>query len=52
VAEKAERLGDMLNDPDIVTMALPDEEDVGPPFSVADVADVEALFAHLRDGDG
>src|ERR1039458_4341723 len=25
VREKAERLGDMLNDPDIVTMALPDE---------------------------
>ena len=28
--EKAERLGDMLNDPDIVTMALPDDEDYGP----------------------
>lgn len=52
VSEKAERLSDMLRDPDIVTMALPDEEDVGPPFNSSDVADLEALFAHLRVGDG
>lgn len=52
VAEKSERLGQMLRDPDIATMALPDEEDVGPPFNTADVADVEALFGHLRAEDG
>jgi hypothetical protein len=52
VAEKAERLGAMLDDPDIVTMALPDEEDVGAPFEASDVADVQALFAHLRGSDG
>ncbi|MCW2979930.1 MAG: hypothetical protein JWO14_1657 [Solirubrobacterales bacterium] len=52
VSEKAARLGDMLRDPDIVTMALPDEEDIGPPFNSADVADVEALFAHLQAKDG
>lgn len=53
VHEKAARLGDMLDDSDIVTMALPDEDDLedveeglGQPIDA--VADVEALFRHLR----
>jgi SNF2 family DNA or RNA helicase len=53
VEEKALRLGDMLNDPDIRTMALPDESDLqdvdsgfGQPLD--DDLDVAALFAHLR----
>ncbi len=52
VGEKTQRLGAMLDDPDIVTMALPDEDDVGAPFEAGDIADVHALFAHLRGGDG
>jgi SNF2 family DNA or RNA helicase len=50
VREKAERLGDMLNDPDIVTMALPDDEDYGP--AIDSEADIAALFDHLRGGEG
>ncbi len=50
VRDKAERLGDMLNDPDIVTMALPDDEDYGP--AIDSEADIAALFAHLRGGGG
>lgn len=49
VAEKAERLGSMLNDPDLVTMALPDEEEYGE--AIEDVNDLSALFAHLRGDD-
>lgn len=49
VAEKAERLGSMLNDPDLVTMALPDEEEYGE--AIEDVSDLSALFAHLRGDD-
>lgn len=48
VREKAARLGEMLDDPDIETMALPSEDDYG---SAVDVEDLEALFRHLR-GDG
>jgi hypothetical protein len=51
VSEKAERLGEMLEDRDIATMALPDEEDVGPPFVAGEQADVDALFRHLRPTD-
>jgi SNF2 family DNA or RNA helicase len=54
IHEKAKRLGDMLNDADIVTMALPDEEDLeeveeglGQPIDALE--DVEALFRHLRE---
>lgn len=50
VREKAERLGEMLNDPNIVTMALPDDEDYGP--AIDSEADVAALLAHLRGDDG
>ena len=49
VAEKADRLGSMLNDPDLVTMALPDEEEYGE--AIEDVNDLSALFAHLRGDD-
>ncbi len=47
---KAQNLGVMLDDPAIATMALPDDEDVGSPVDVGDIA---ALFEHLRgDSDG
>lgn len=46
VREKAERLGEILDDPDLTTMALPDDEDYGP--SIDTHADLVALFAHLR----
>jgi len=46
---KAENLGLMLDDPSIATMALPDEDDVGLPIEVGDVA---ALFEHLRGDAG
>ena len=50
VARKVARLGEMLDDPDLTTMALPDEEDYGP--AVDSVGDVDALFRHLRGEDG
>lgn len=53
IHEKAGRLGEMLDDSDIVTMALPDEDDLedvdqglGQPIDSTE--DVEALFRHLR----
>ena len=49
VREKAERLGTMLDDPDIAAMALPDEEEYGAPVDDGD--DVRALFAHLLGSD-
>ena len=49
VRDKAERLGGMLNDPSISTMALPDDEDYGP--AIDTVEDVAALFTHLRGND-
>ena len=48
IQAKTANLGIMLNDPSIVTMALPDDEDIGPPIDVGDEADIAALFAHLR----
>jgi SNF2-related domain/Helicase conserved C-terminal domain len=45
---KAINLATMLDDPSIVTMALPDEDDVGDPIDVGDDADIAALFTHLR----
>ena len=42
---KAQRLSDMLADPDLVTMALPDDEAYG---EWIDPEDLDALFAHLR----
>ena len=49
VRDKAERLGDMLEDPDLASVALPNEEDYGQPID--DDLDVEALFRHLRGED-
>jgi len=51
VHEKASALAEMLRDPDMLSMALPDEDDVGEPLDPTDAGDVAALFAHLR-GDG
>lgn len=48
VRTKAERLSEMLSDPNLVTMALPDEEAYG---DWIDDDDVDALFAHLTDDD-
>ena len=45
VATKAARLSAMLDDPDLVTMALPDDDEYGEVLE--DLADLEALFAHL-----
>lgn len=44
---KAERLSAMLSDPQLVTMALPDEEAYG---AWIDAEDIDALFAHLKPG--
>lgn len=41
---KADRLSRMLEDANLVTMALPDEDDYG---ELIDVEDLDALFAHL-----
>jgi len=43
---KAERLGQMLDDPDLAAVALPNEEDYGQVIDAQE--DIEALFAHLR----
>jgi len=48
IKQKAERLGEMLDDPDISTMSLPSDEDYGPAIDTHD--DIVALFAHLRGG--
>jgi SNF2 family DNA or RNA helicase len=48
VATKAQRLYEMLQDPDPNTISLPDEEDYG---AAIDEEDVAALFAHLRGAD-
>jgi SNF2 family DNA or RNA helicase len=47
VRVKAERLSQMLSDPNLVTMALPDEDSYG---SWVDDDDFDALFAHLSSG--
>jgi SNF2 family DNA or RNA helicase len=49
IREKAERLGAILEDEDIASVALPDDEDYGRAIETDD--DLSALFAHLR-GDG
>lgn len=48
VRVKAERLSEMLSDPNLVTMALPDEEAYG---NWIDADDLDALFAHLGVAD-
>lgn len=49
VSAKASRLAAMLDDPDLVTMALPDEDEYGE--TIEDLGDLEELFAHLRGDD-
>jgi hypothetical protein len=49
IKDKAERLGEMLDDTDISTMALPSDEDYGP--AIDSTGDMVALFAHLRGED-
>jgi SNF2 family DNA or RNA helicase len=49
VAYKATRLAEVLDDPDLTTMALPNDEDYGP--AIDSVDDVDALFRHLRGDD-
>lgn len=49
VRVKAARLGALLNDDDLVTMALPDEEEGYGEWIDAD--DLGELFAHLADAD-
>jgi len=46
VGIKARNLGDMLSDPGLPLVALPDEESYGPPIDSDE--DLEALFRHLR----
>jgi SNF2 family DNA or RNA helicase len=48
IREKAERLGTLLEDHDIASMALPDDEDYG--RAIDSDEDLAALFAHLRGG--
>jgi SNF2 family DNA or RNA helicase len=43
---KAERLGEMIDDPNLASVALPDDEDYGD--VIDDPDDLVALFAHLR----
>jgi hypothetical protein len=43
---KADRLAEMLDDPNLATVALPNDEDIGAPIDDGD--DITALFAHLR----
>jgi SNF2 family DNA or RNA helicase len=49
IRTKAERLALMLRDEDLVTMALPDEEEgYGEWIDTTDPDDLDALFSHLR----
>lgn len=50
IREKAERLGTLLEDHDIASMALPDDEDYG--RAIDSDEDLVALFTHLRGGGG
>jgi hypothetical protein len=45
---KAQRLAQMLQDDDLVTMALPDDESYG---EYIDLEDLDALFGHLGNDD-
>lgn len=45
---KAAALGNMLDDPDLVTMALPQEDEEGYGYALDNSEDLQALFAHLR----
>jgi SNF2 family DNA or RNA helicase len=45
--EKTQRLSAMLDDPDLVTMALPDDEEFG--AALEDSEDLRAVLGHLND---
>lgn len=47
VASKTRRLAGLLDDPNLVRLALPDEEDYGSPLEEPD--DLEEILAHLRE---
>lgn len=49
VRVKADRLGKMIDDPNLAAVALPDDEDFGD--VIDDAEDLTALFAHLRGDD-
>ena len=49
VRVKAERLGEMLDDPNLAAVALPSDDDYGQVIDSGE--DIAALFAHLRDID-
>ncbi len=51
LAAKTRRLARLLDDPDLVPMALPDGDDEEPDFAALDEGDLAALFAHLRGDD-
>lgn len=50
IKTKATQLGLLMDDPDLVTMALPGEDDVAP--AVDSYEDLNALFQHLRGPSG
>lgn len=50
IRDKTALLSEMLSDPAITFMSLPDEDDYGVPVDTGE--DLVALFAHLRGGDG
>jgi hypothetical protein len=48
LASKVTRLGQMLSDPGLVSLALPDDDDFGPVLD--DDLDIEEVLAHLAGG--
>ncbi len=48
IAEKADRLGEILSDSDVRTMSLPDEDDYGRAIDTDE--DMVSLFNHVRGG--
>lgn len=50
VSDKTQRLAGLLDDPQLVRLALPDEEDYGEPVDEPD--DLEEILAHLREARG
>lgn len=51
VSEKSHALADMLSDPGLVSMALPDEDLTGEWIDLGDRDDLNALLGHLRMDD-
>lgn len=50
VTDKTRRLAGLLDDPELVRLALPDEEDYGEPVDEPD--DLEEILDHLREARG